>query len=128
MRFLLDTHALLWWIADAPELSAAARALICDTGNEILVSAVSGWEISLKYQLGKLQLARPPEQLIPRHVAENDLTVLPVSLVHGLEIHRLPLYHRDPFDRMLVAQSRLERAPLISRDPVFGQYEIDVRW
>jgi PIN domain nuclease of toxin-antitoxin system len=98
VRFLLDTHALLWWIADAPQLSAGARRLIEAADHEILVSAVSGWEISVKYQLGKLQLARPPEQLIPHHVDKNGFVVLPVSLAHALQVRRLPLHHRDPFD------------------------------
>ena len=128
MRFLLDTHALLWWIADAPELSAGARRLMEAADHEILVSAVSGWEISVKYQLGKLELAGPPEDLIPRHVAENGFAVLPVSLAHGLQVCRIPLHHRDPFDRMLIAQSQLERVPLISRDPAFAAYDVEVLW
>ena len=128
MRYLLDTHALLWWIADAPELSARARSLIEPADHEILVSAVSGWEISVKYQLGKLKLAGPPDVVIPQHVAENGFAVLPVTLAHGVQVHRIPLHHRDPFDRMLVAQSQLERVPIVSRDAAFAAYDIDVLW
>lgn len=128
MRYLLDTHALLWWITGSPQLSDEARRLIGATENEILVSAVSGWEISVKYQLGKLKATRPPERLIPHHVSANGFGVLPVTLAHGLQVHQLPLHHRDPFDRMLIAQSMLEKLPLITCDAAFSAYDVEVRW
>ena len=82
----------------------------------------------MKYQLGELELAGPPEDLISRRVAENGFVVPPVSLAHGLQVRRIPLHHRDPFDRVLIAQSQLERVPLISRDPAFVACDVEALW
>ena len=128
MKLLLDTHSFLWWIADDRRLAASARAIIADPANELFLSAASGWEISIKCRIGKLQLAEGPETFIPRHLSANSVQSLPVQMDHALRVFSLPPLHRDPFDRLLVAQSQLERMPLITADPLVSQYAIDVRW
>ena len=128
MRFLLDTHAFLWWIADDPQLSAGAREVMADPSNELFLSAASGWEIAIKSRIGKLSLAEPPETFVPRHLIANRLQSLAVHMNHALRVSSLPLLHRDPFDRLLVAQSLLEDMPLVSCDPQLVQYGVDVRW
>lgn len=128
MRYLLDTHALLWWMTDDPQLSSRARELIADERNNILVSAASAWEIATKFRLGKLPIA---EAAIPRFnelVEADGFEHLPVSYLHALRAAGFSVEHRDPFDRMLAAQSALEAAPLITRDPVFTAFGTDVVW
>lgn len=128
MRILLDTHAFLWWISNDPQLSAQARSLIEDVANEIVVSAVSGWEIAIKAQLGKLTVAADLEQFVASQITQNYFTILPIKLVHTLHIHHLPLHHRDPFDRMLVAQSQLEDLTMLTVDPLIMQYTVATIW
>lgn len=128
MRILLDTHALLWWINNDPQLSEKAQTLIGDVSNEILVSAVSGWEIAIKAQIGKLTVATNLEQFVTEQVTRNYFTVLPIKLPHALHIHTLPLYHRDPFDRMLIAQSQIEKIPILTIDALIMQYDIETIW
>jgi PIN domain nuclease of toxin-antitoxin system len=128
VRHLLDTQALLWWMADAPQLSAAARSAIASSVNQSLVSAASGWGISVRYRLGRLGLLRAPERLVPHHLTLNGFDVLPVTLAHALGVGQLPLHHRDPFDRMLIAQSVIEKLPLITRDPAFSACDVEVLW
>ncbi|MBS3936711.1 MAG: type II toxin-antitoxin system VapC family toxin [Sulfuritalea sp.] len=128
MRFLLDTHALLWWMADDPRLSSRARELIADERNSILVSAASAWEITTKFRLGKLPIA---ETAVPRFnelIEADGFEHLPVTYLHALRAGSLAVEHRDPFDRMLAAQSALEAAPLITRDPVFTAFGTAVVW
>ena len=128
MRFLLDTHAFLWWIADDPQLSAGAKKVMADPANELFLSAASGWEISIKSQIGKLSLAEPPEIFVPKHLSANQFQPLSIRMDHALRVFSLPLLHRDPFDRLLVAQSLVESMPLVSCDPLVAQYGLDVRW
>jgi PIN domain nuclease of toxin-antitoxin system len=109
MRILLDTHVLVWWLADDPNLSAKARSQIADPANEILVSAASAWEIVIKQALGKLRF----EGNLEKETAEQGFTMLPITLAHAAEIASLPPIHRDPFDRMLVAQARVENLQLL---------------
>jgi PIN domain nuclease of toxin-antitoxin system len=128
MRVLLDTHALLWWCADAPALSRRARATIADAGTECLVSAASCWEIAIKCSLGKLHLSVPAEKFLAEQIALNGFRVLPVELAHAVRVERLPFHHRDPFDRLLSAQALLEKLPLVSADRVFGRYRVRRIW
>lgn len=128
VRLLLDTHALLWWITDDAQLSIRARELIADERNVILISAASAWEIATKHRLGKLSLANA---LIPRF---NELIVadgfehLPVTYLHALRAGSFAVAHRDPFDRMLAAQSALETAPLVTCDPAFSVFGVQTVW
>lgn len=128
MRVLLDTHAFLWWIENDANLSATARDIIGDETNEIFFSAASSWEIAIKRQTGKLELPTNLEQFITTQLADNNFTVLPIQMSHTLGIYHLPLYHRDPFDRILVAQSRLEQMPILTVDPLIRQYDVKTLW
>jgi PIN domain nuclease of toxin-antitoxin system len=121
---LLDTHALLWALSSSRQLSATARAAILDLDNEILVSAVSGWEIALKKRLGRL---RAPDDLVAA-VAEAGFRERPVELADTLRVEHLPDHHRDPFDRMLVAQAQVDGIPIVSRDPQLALYGVRLIW
>ncbi|MEX1258044.1 MAG: type II toxin-antitoxin system VapC family toxin [Gemmatimonadota bacterium] len=128
MTFLLDTHALLWWVTDDPRLSALARERIRDPENVILVSSASGWEITTKHRLGKLRFQDWDPQTLPASLRKDRIEVLPISLGHALLAGSLPGPHRDPFDRILIAQSRMEDLPILTRDPVFPDYGVDAIW
>jgi PIN domain nuclease of toxin-antitoxin system len=120
MRLLLDTHALLWWLADDPELSEEARRLVADPDNLVAVSAASAWEMSIKTALGKLEA---PDDLAAELEA-NRFLPLPIAIDHALHAGRLPRHHRDPFDRMLVAQAELESLAIVTRDVSFEPYAV----
>ncbi|MCA3253648.1 MAG: type II toxin-antitoxin system VapC family toxin [Pseudomonadota bacterium] len=120
MRLLLDTHALLWWWADDAQLSAAARSAIGDRANEVLVSAASAWEIATKQRLGRLSMVAADGAAFERMVSADGFEMLPVTAAHAWRAGALTHVHRDPFDRMLAAQSELEAMTLLTRDPVFA--------
>jgi PIN domain nuclease of toxin-antitoxin system len=128
MRFLLDTHALLWWLTDDPKLSPRAKETIADEANEILVSAASAWEIATKYRLGKLGLAADAVSRFGELIAADGFEHLPVTYLHALKAAGYALEHRDPVDRMLAAQSALESAALITCDAAFEAFGTDVHW
>jgi PIN domain nuclease of toxin-antitoxin system len=123
-RLLLDTHAVLWWMAGATSLSATAEGAIADPANQILVSAASVWEIAMKCALGQLHA---PDGL-PDAIAEEGFDWLPVTAAHAWAVGRLPLHHRDPFDRLLIAQAKVEGVAILTADPRFGAYGVGVRW
>jgi PIN domain nuclease of toxin-antitoxin system len=122
MTLLLDAHALLWWLADDPELTPAARAAIADPAADVLVSAATIWKIEIKRALGKLAA---PTGLV-RAVDEAGFDILPITGADAEAAAALPPHHRDPFDRMMVAQAGRVGALLVSRDPAFGGYGVDV--
>ena len=128
MKALLDTHSFLWWNTNDPKLSSNARELIEDGENEIFLSAVSAWEISLKTKKGRLILPKPPDKYVSNSIHEYQFTVLPIHISHALQVFHLPDYHQDPFDRLLVAQSLLEDLPIITKDSQIKRYEIDTIW
>ena len=128
MRLLLDTHTFLWFIAGSPDLSVAARALIENPANESFLSVASAWEMAINVSLGRLTLAHPVEQLLPAQLAANGIALLPIDLRHTLRVSSLPFHHRDPFDRMLVAQSLVEQMPLVSVDAALDAYGIRRLW
>ena len=123
-RLLVDTHALLWWLTDDPALSPAARDAIADPVSEPFVSAASVWEIAIKRSLGKLEA---PEDLAATLLA-GGAEPLPIGLEHAAAVETLPWHHRDPFDRLLIAQAMVERAALVSHDAVFSTYDLRVVW
>lgn len=123
-RLLVDTHALLWWLTDDVALSPTAREVLADPQNEPLVSTASLWEIAIKRTLGKLTA---PDDLPDRIVAEGFSWLL-ISPVHAWQVSELPRHHRDPFDRLLVAQALCERVPIITADARFNAYGIQVLW
>ena len=122
MKLLLDTQALLWWLADSPHLRQAARSLIADGNNTIYVSAASAWEIEIKRALGKL---RAPDNL-EETLARERFLELPVQMTHTTTLRTLPPVHRDPFDRLLVAQAQFERLSLVTSDSVLGRYGVPI--
>ena len=128
MRGLLDTHTFLWWNMDDPQLSEAARSFIADGGHEIFFSAASAWEIAIKYARGRLMLPLAPQRYVAQRLAHYGFQVLPIQLGHALAVAELPPLHQDPFDRLLVAQSRLEGLPIITGDAVIGRYQVAVIW
>lgn len=128
MSLLLDTHTFLWWIDDDPRLSDRARALIGDAGNEVFISAVSGWELVIKAALGRIDFPAPPQRFIPQQLQRNSFQVLPVHLAHALKVAELPDLHRDPFDRMLIAQVLVEELQLVTADDDIRRYPVSVTW
>ncbi len=126
MRILLDTQCWLWMAAAPDRLSARARALVEDADHDLLLSAASAWEIVIKHALGKLRLPEPPEQYVPSRMIALHTMPLPIEQVHALGAGALPAHHRDPFDRLLVAQARIERLPIMTADAVFDRYDVRV--
>jgi PIN domain nuclease of toxin-antitoxin system len=128
MKILLDAHAFLWWITDDPKLSSRARETISDVDNELFLSAAIGWEITIKVQIGRLKLPEDPKDFIPEQLRINGIKSLPIQMNHVLHVSTLPSHHRDPFDRLLVAQAQLEGMPILSADPQIGKYKVEVIW
>lgn len=128
MAYLLDTHAFLWWITDDPRLSNFARQIIREASNRILFSAASAWEIAVKAGLGRLDFRVDLAELIPRQIAANSFVALPIDARHALQVLQLPPLHRDPFDRILVAQARIEGTPILTADPLIARYEVTTLW
>jgi PIN domain nuclease of toxin-antitoxin system len=128
MKLLLDTHTFLWWITDDPQLSTKARELIGDGHNILYWSAASSWEVSIKYALGRMPLPEAPEQFLPAEIEKNRLESLPIIDAHAFQAGQLPHHHRDPFDRMLVAQAQVESLALLSNDQQLNHYDVEIRW
>ncbi|MFN7938616.1 MAG: type II toxin-antitoxin system VapC family toxin [Bryobacteraceae bacterium] len=128
MRVLLDTHALLWWVQDDPQLSSKARATIASFRNEIYVSAASAWEIATKVRIGKLPGAEAFAATFSERLHQLSLRELPITVHHAHRAGLLPGGHKDPFDRMLIAQALAEDLPLISNETQFDQYMIKRIW
>ena len=127
MRFLIDTHTFLWFIHDSPQLSTNAKSLL-ESDNDVWVSIVSLWEIAIKVNIGKLTLPNNYENFIPEQVALNDIEILPIEMAHLAIYTTLPLHHRDPYDRLLIAQAMTEKVSIISADVIFDSYFISRIW
>lgn len=128
MRVLIDTHAFLWWVEGERTLPARARRTIADPGNECLFSLASVWELAIKIGLGKLRLALPVHRYVAEHVAANGFRLLDIGLAHIGRVETLAMHHRDPFDRLLVAQALQEKLPIVTADPVFRKYGVKRIW
>jgi len=126
--YLLDTHTLLWFLQGNPRLSPKAKGLVEDQGNRVLVSIVSCWEIAIKTGQGTMNLSEPSRTLLQRELPGNDLELLPISLDHATAVEGLPRHHKDPFDRLLIAQAMIEGVPIISVDGVFDHYPVRRIW
>jgi PIN domain nuclease of toxin-antitoxin system len=126
MKVLLDTHTFLWAITEESRLSQRVRSLLLSA--ESWFSVVSIWEILTKVQIGKLPLPRPAGPFVTERLAFNGVRILPITLDHVLRVESLELYHRDPFDRLLVAQSLEENFPLVSADPLLRRYAVQLIW
>lgn len=124
MRILLDSHVLLWWIADRSALAAKTHTLLADETTELLWSPASTWELGIKIHLGKLRLHLPLDQFVAEQMASQSLTPLPIQHAHAARAAMLPPIHRDPFDRMLVAQAMAEDVPLLTADKELAAYGV----
>jgi PIN domain nuclease of toxin-antitoxin system len=128
MRVLLDTNSFLWFISGSNRLSIDAQRFIADLDNQLVLSLASLWEIAIKISIGKLELLQPFDQLIPQQLKENDIHVMPIELSHLTKILGLPFHHRDPFDRLIIAQALTEGLSVISSDIVFSKYSVKLIW
>lgn len=123
MKLLLDSHAFLWWLAEDPKLSSKARQAVADPASAVYISAATVWELSIKAFWGKLDLDGAD---LVEEIEENDFIELPMTARHSLAAATLPRHHDDPFDRMLIAQAQIEGLTVVSRDPAFRDYGLDV--
>jgi PIN domain nuclease of toxin-antitoxin system len=128
MKLLLDTHTFLWWDSEPGRLSSKALALCQDRANTVLLSVVSVWEMQIKSQLGKLKLSVPLAEVVETQRQTNNIEVMSITLAHVLALENLPTPHKDPFDRLLIAQANVEDAVLVSDDPIFEEYPVKVVW
>ena len=128
MSYLLDTHAFLWWITDDPQLGERVRAILVNATNRVYFSAASAWEIAIKVGLGLLDLHEDVPLFVPRQIAANRFAILAIEVQHALYVAQLPTLHRDPFDRLLIAQARVEGLILLSTDPLVRQYQVPTLW
>ncbi len=128
MKYLLDTHTLIWLDSEPEKLSSKAIELCADRTNRLLLSIANVWEMQIKIQLGKLTLPDRLANIIATQQATNGIQLLPIELPHIFELATLPNYHKDPFDRLLIAQARVEKAVLITSDQQFARYPVSVVW
>ena len=128
MRYLLDAHTLIWLFENNLQLSNQARSIITDESNELFVSIASIWEMTIKSSLGKLNLTIPLSDLIAQKLIPSDIQLLPIQLEHLAVLQILPFHHRDPFDRILIAQAISDRLTLLSTDAAFKSYDVDCNW
>lgn len=124
MRVLLDTHVWLWMVTHPQRIAEPAREVLANADNELLFSAASVWEMAIKYQLGKLPLPEPPDTFVPPRLLRDAVRPLPIDHRHAAFVAQLPLHHRDPFDRLLIAQARLEDVYLCTADDVLRPYDV----
>ena len=128
MKFLLDTHSFLWWITDSRLISKTAKKIISDSNNALFWSSASSWEVAIKYKLGRLMLPEAPELFIPAELVKNRIEFLPIVDEHSFRAGQLPIHHRDPFDRMLIAQAQIEDMKIISNDHQISFYDVNLMW
>jgi PIN domain nuclease of toxin-antitoxin system len=128
VNVLIDTQCWLWWFADEERLNAGARRLIGGGENSVYLSAASSWEIAIKCSIGKLRLPESPDRYVPKRLASQGMQGMAVEHVHALRVASLPDLHRDPFDRLLVAQAQTENMALLTADPLVAAYEVEAIW
>jgi PIN domain nuclease of toxin-antitoxin system len=128
MRYLLDTSIWLWSIGSKNKINQLGRDLLADGNQDFYLSAVSSWEISIKASSGKLTLPGPPPSFIPRVLAEQGITPLPILHQHALAVYDLPKHHTDPFDRLLIAQAQTEEMVILTADSIFRRYTVAIVW
>jgi len=124
LKLLLDTHVWLWMQVSPERIQSPTRSLLADPDNVLLLSAASSWEIAIKYALGKLLLPITPAEYVPSRMLRSGTTALPIEHTHALHVTTLPTHHRDPFDRLLVAQAQLESATLVTSDAQLEPYDV----
>jgi PIN domain nuclease of toxin-antitoxin system len=127
-RYLLDTHVFIWWMQDSKQLSQNARTIIADSANEIYISAATVWEMSIKCKLGKLEIKNFSEEFLKKQIIANAFSFMHISLSHSFRIYELDIFHKDPFDHMLIAQAQIENCVIITKDSLFEKYDVDILW
>jgi len=128
MKLLLDTHSFIWWDSDPLRLTPHVLEMCQDPRNVLLLSVASVWEMQIKLQLGKLKLSLPLPELVKGQQQINKINILTIKLEHVLALDKLPPHHKDPFDRLLIAQTQVEEAVLVSKDPFFAEYQVKLLW
>ena len=128
MKLLLDTQCWLWWFANPERLNTEAIELIGEEKNQLYLSVASIWEIAIKVSLGKLNLPEPPSEYVPSRMMMLGTTSVDIKGIHAIGAASLPYHHRDPFDRMLIAQSQIEQMQILTADSVFNQYDVNLIW
>jgi PIN domain nuclease of toxin-antitoxin system len=128
LNFLIDTHCWLWWLSEPERLNPTARRQIANRRNAVFFSAASAWEIAIKASLGKLRLPEPATDYIPSRVSGQGMIPLPINQRHALHLEGMPLHHRDPFDRILIAQAQIEGLPVLTADLQFRSYDVKILW
>lgn len=128
MKLLLDTHALVWTLAEPNRLSPRARMAVSDPGSMLFASVTSAWELAILQSLGRVQLDVPLESVFTVHLAAMGIRLLPIQLGHVTRLSTLPQIHRDPFDRMIIAAALAEEFAIVSRDREFSRYDVSVVW
>jgi PIN domain nuclease of toxin-antitoxin system len=128
LRLLLDTHCWLWLLSDPERLSAPALEMLGSFENELLLSAASSWEIAIKYELGRLTLPEPPGTFVPDRMESSGVVGLPIQHAHALQVASLPMHHKDPFDRLLIAQAQVEGLTVVTVDDRFASYDVSIHW
>jgi len=128
MKYILDTHALIWFLSGDPQLSTRARYLMDDSANELLISVASLWEMAVKVSIGKLNLNQPFEKLFPEQLENNSIEILGITIDHLNAACNLPFHHRDPFDRLIIAQAEIEQMSFIGADTIFDRYGVQRHW
>jgi PIN domain nuclease of toxin-antitoxin system len=128
MRAILDTHTILWWVTNNPQLSQVVRNMITDSSNTFYLSVASSWEIIIKFNTGKLPLPEPPIQFIQSCLSVNHFESMSIELSHVLQLNTLPNHHKDPFDRILIAQAQVENIPILTLDKLIVQYPVQTIW
>ena len=128
MRLLVDTSSFLWFVAGSGRLSEKARKFMEDFDNELVLSVASLWEMAIKVSIGKLEMLEDFDQFIPEKLEENEIEILHIRLAHLSEMMKLPFHHRDPVDRLIIAQSVSENIQVIARDGIFKKYPVDIIW
>jgi PIN domain nuclease of toxin-antitoxin system len=128
VTYLLDTGVWIWSVGEPSRISRKAREVMADLSQAVFLSAVTSWEVAIKAASGKLRLPEPPDLYVPRRIAAQGLRPLAVSHAHALAVFGLPAHHRDPFDRLLIAQAKVEDMTLISADRIFDRYPVQLLW
>ncbi len=129
MRVLLDTHVFLWWASErGARVSEPAREILSDGANIVAISLASVWEIAIKVSGGRMDLPAPFDRYLPDRIRDHGFELLPIQMSHALQVGGLPPIHRDPFDRMLIAQAQVEGIPLLTADPAITRYDVETIW
>lgn len=128
MRLLVDTHVWLWLQTEPQRHDDAVLDLLADAGNDLILSAASSWEVAIKYAFGRLPLPEPPGRYVPDRMARSGTSALPITHEHALGVAHLPPHHRDPFDRLLIAQAQVDGLDIVTQDRSFADYDVPVRW